>query len=48
MENHSFTFRVLEGHSPIEAEEELESHGLKHIFLIEDDATGEILIGGFS
>lgn len=43
-----YLFRVLEGNTVEEAQNELEKKGLKDLFVIEDDAVGEILIGGHS
>lgn len=43
-----YLFRVLEGESLADIQQELRKKGLKDLFLIEDDASGEILIGGHS
>ena len=43
---HMYLFRLIEGSSIEEAEEELAKAGLQGIFVIEDDASGEILLGG--
>jgi ribosomal protein L11 methyltransferase len=43
-----YLFRLLEGASLEEAQVELEKKGLKDLFVIEEDETGEIFIGGHS
>lgn len=44
----SYLYRLIEGESIEDAEQELAQKGLEAIYVIEDDATGEILIGGFA
>jgi ribosomal protein L11 methyltransferase len=41
-----YLFRILEGASIDEVQEELEQKGLKDFFVIEDDSVGEIFVGG--
>src|SRR5579872_4222548 len=41
-----YLFRILEGASVDEVQEELEKKGLRDFFVIEDDAIGEIFVGG--
>lgn len=48
MNSKYLTFRLIDGFSLAETRQELEKKGLKDIFIIEDDSTGETLIGGFS
>lgn len=43
-----FLYRLLEGAEIEKVQQELEKKGLKDPFVIEDDAAGEILIGGHS
>lgn len=44
----SYLFRLIEGASVEEAEEELSEAGLQGIFIVEEDALGEIFLGGYS
>ena len=44
----SFLFRLIDDSSLSEAQSELERLGLRDLYTIEDDASGEILIGGLS
>ncbi len=41
-----YLFRILEGASVEEVQEELEKKGLKDFFVIEDDSVGETFVGG--
>lgn len=41
-----YLFRILESASVDEVQEELEKKGLRDFFVIEDDAIGEIFVGG--
>jgi ribosomal protein L11 methyltransferase len=43
-----YLYRILEGASVEEVQEELEKKGLKDFFVIEDDSIGEIFVGGHS
>ncbi len=43
-----YLFRAVEGAEIEEVEEELEKKGLKDIYAIEDDALGEVHLGGWS
>ncbi len=43
----SYLYRLIEGASIEDAEKELSKKGLESIYVIEDDASGEVLIGGF-
>jgi len=43
-----YLFRILDGASLEEVQEELEKKGLRDAFVIEDDSIGEIFIGGHS
>ena len=43
-----FLFRLIEGCSLFDAQRELEHLGLADLYSIEDDSSGEILIGGFA
>lgn len=43
-----YLFRILDGADLATVQNELEKKGLKDIFVIEEDATGEVLIGGHS
>lgn len=43
-----YLFRILDGTPVADVQRELEKKGLKDPFLIEDDAVGEIFIGGHS
>ncbi len=42
----SVLFRLLDGYSLFDAQRELEKLGLSDLYTIEDDSSGEILIGG--
>ena len=43
-----YLFRLLDGVSVFEAKEELIKHGLRDLYFIEDDSSGEVLIGGMA
>jgi ribosomal protein L11 methyltransferase len=43
-----YLFRLLDDYSVFAAKKELRSHGLHDLYVIEDDSSGEVLIGGIA